>query len=98
MSDLFSRNLLEPLTFPQGEIDQFIQRHICGLCNSWLVAMPAPNRRYFVHCSIHGNLIESQAITRHQAEQVTEGRYIGQREMRQPSGKSPEEILSELGF
>ena len=96
--NLLEGNLLDPLTFDQGEIGLFIMRHVCGLCGSMLAATFAPGNRYYAHCTIHGNLIESQIVSKHQQEQAVESRYIGRRELRQPSGKTPEEIIKELGF
>ena len=98
MSNLFEGNLLEPLTFDQGEIGLFIMRHVCGLCGSMLAATFAPGNRYYAWCPEHGKMTDSSIITKHTQAEVAESRYIGRRELRQPSGKSPEEIIKELGF
>lgn len=98
MSRLDETNLLSPITFNENETSKFLLDHYCGLCESWLVALPAPDSKYYIHCPIHGNLIGSSIISKYQREQAEESRYIGRREMRNPSGKSPEDLIKELGF
>ena len=92
-------NLLEPLTFEEGEIDIFIRDHSCGFCGGHLFTMHAPERKYTAHCPEHGPVMDHTHTTKYKAEQVKQNEMEGKRELRQPRKPRPEsEILKELGF
>ncbi len=99
MTDLFDNNLLDPLTFEEGEIELFIRDNSCGLCGGHLFSMHAPDRKYTAHCPEHGAVTEHSHTSKYKAEQAKDNTRAGKSELRQPREKrSEKEILKELGF
>jgi hypothetical protein len=91
-------NILEPLTFPEGEIDRFIQSHRCA-CGSHLVKYPALNRLYTARCpACDLPVIASGYVHIHVAELAKENELNGMRLLRDEPKRSPKQTLSELGF
>ena len=99
MSDLFNRNLIEPLIFDEAEIGKFIQAHSCGLCGGHLFSMFAPDRKYTAHCPEHGAVLDHTHTTKYKSEEIKRDVRVGKSELRQPENPRPaKEILNELGF
>ena len=92
-------NLMEPLTFDEGEINIFIRDNACGFCGGHLFAMHAPDRKYTAHCPEHGAVMDHTHTSKYKAEQAKQNERAGKAELRQPEKPRPEkEILAELGF
>ena len=92
-------NIIDPVTFDEGEIDIFIRDHACGFCGGHLFAMHAPDRRYTAHCPEHGVVMDHTHTSKYKAEEVKREIRVGKSELRQPKKpRSEKEILSELGF
>jgi hypothetical protein len=100
MSRLEDGNLLDPIMLPEGEVDNFIKRHVCGLCRGKLTKMFAPDRLYFVHCREHGNLAEFQTVKWGAGERADQAEAGGMRLLNEGrySKQTAEEILKSLGF
>ena len=91
-------NILEPLTFPEGEIDRFIASHRCA-CGSHLVVYPALNRMYTARCpACDLPVIASGYVHIKAAELAKENELNGMRLLRNDEKRSPEQNLRELGF
>ena len=92
-------NLLDPLTFEEGEIDLFIRDNKCGFCGGFLFKMFAPDRLYIVHCPEHGAIFEHTKTTVFVAEEVKRNVRVAKNELRQPEKpRSEAVIMEELGF
>ena len=99
MSELFNRNLLEPCTFEQVEIDIFIRDNSCGICGHSLFAKHAPDRKYTAHCPEHGVVLDHMHTSKHNAEKAKDNIRAGKSELRQPKNDRPaSEIITELGY
>ena|SRR3990167_8360641 len=97
--DRLEGNLLEPLTFEDGEIDVFIRDHVCAFCKLTLHARHAKNRKSVAFCLTHGDVMAHNYIAKYTAEQAVQGERAGMLELRQPlKPRAAEEILKELGF
>lgn len=91
------KNILTPVTFKvAGNAQQFCQRYRCG-CRSPLVYKVA-GERYQIECPNCGPVAKTTVIRLDQHEQATHNERAGRMELAQPSGKTPAEILAELGF
>ncbi len=92
-------NLLDPLTFPEGEIDLFIRDNKCGFCGGYLFKMFAEDRLYIVHCPEHGVIYEHTHTSKYKAEEVKRNVRVAKNELRQPEKpRSEAVIMEELGF
>ncbi len=92
-------NLLDPLTFPEGEIDLFIRDNKCGFCGGYLFKMFAEDRLYTAHCPEHGEVYEHTKTTVFVAEEVERNARVAKNELRQPKEpRSEAVIMKELGF
>jgi hypothetical protein len=91
-------NLLEPLTFGEGEIDRFITSHRCA-CGSHLVKYAALNRMYTARCPACDLPVIASGYAHVKAvELAKENELSGMRLLRDEPRHSPKQILSELGF
>lgn len=91
-------NLLDPLAFEDGEIDKFLQTHVCAFCLGHLNKFPAPGRQWIAKCTTHGPVLSHNAVKVWQAEQVQNGILTAQRELREPVKTTETELLKSLGF
>ena len=99
MIDLLKDNILDPLTFVEGEIDQFIRDNSCGLCGGHLYAKHAPGRKYTAHCPEHGIMMGHSSVSKYKADKAKQGEIDGKHELRDdPKPRDEESILKELGF
>ena len=91
-------NLLDPLTFEEGEIDLFIRDNKC-FCGGYLFKMFALDRLYTAHCPEHGAVFEHTKTSEHVADEVKRNVRVAKNELRQPEKpRSEEVILEELGY
>ena len=96
---LTGENLLDPLTFEEGEIDLFIRDNHCVFCGGYLFKMFAEDRKYTVHCPEHGEVYEHTHTSKYKAEEVERNVRVGKNELRQPEKpRSEAVIMEELGF
>ena len=92
-------NLLDPLTFVEGEISLFIRDHSCGLCGGYLYAKHAPGRKYTAHCPEHGAIYGHNHVKKFKGDQAKQGIIDGRHELRDdPEPRDEADILKELGF
>lgn len=91
-------DLLEPLTFEDGEIEKFIANHVCA-CGSHLIKFPAPGRKWYAKCPTHGKMIAMSHTTKAQWAKADQAERAGKLEMRsdQPK-KTAEELLKDFQF
>ena len=91
-------NLIEPLTFGDGLITRYIQRHVCGICLSHLIAFPGPGRMWYARCHEHGNMTATSAVGKGKAAKVKSATTYATRELRLDTApRTIQDILSELG-
>lgn len=76
------QNLLDPLTFEDGEVDVFIRDHVCAFCQGHLNKFPAPGRKWTVKCLIDGPVLSHNTITTRNARQMESDRLAAMRELR----------------
>jgi hypothetical protein len=99
MANLFDGNLLEPLTFDEGEIDLFVRDNKCGLCGSHLFAKHAPDRKYTAHCPEHSAVTEHSHTSGYKADQANQSVIDGRHELRElDEPRDSDTILKELGY
>lgn len=98
-TDLTKGNLLDPLTFEEGEIDQFVRDNSCGFCGGHLFAKHAPGRKYTAHCPEHGVMRGHSSVSKYKSTKAKQHEQEGKRELREDAEPRDEEtILKELGF
>ena len=93
--------------FTDGEIDQFIQRRVCSRCYGELEKRPVEGRLYEAYCPECNGKWNYTTVSRSYAER------LGQKALNEymdvkgnmpdlfpnpHKGKTPEELLKELGF
>lgn len=92
-------NILEPLTFEEGEIDKFVRDNKCGLCGSHLLVKHAANRKWSAFCPKDGDITENNHTSVYKADQAKQSVIDGRHELRpNPKPRDAEIILKELGF
>ena len=67
---MFDDNLLESLTFEDGEIDRFLQQYRCAIHRSHLIKFPATNRRWTANCPEGGPILEHNRIAKARLEYI----------------------------
>jgi hypothetical protein len=93
-------NLLDPLEFGDGEIDNFIRRYRCGICGEYLIRQDAPGyHRYNAVCVTHGIIIQGGAVRVEQIDKLNSDVIANRMDHRAPDRtKTEREILEDLGF
>jgi len=92
-------NILDPLTFEEGEIDVFTRDFRCGICGGHLLGKHTDDRKYTAFCHKHGVIMDHNHVTAYKAEQAKQSATDGKHELRKPMKPRDEEtILAELGF
>ncbi len=91
-----SENLLAPLTFDDGRIDQFIARHVCALCRGHLLKYPGPGRAWIAKCPAHGDIMRHNYIQRRQAAKTEQQILSTLRELRKAETHTEQELLDGL--
>jgi len=93
--------------FPDGEVDQFLQRRVCARCYGDLQKVPAPERMWNVICPTCGDAWNFATVSRSYAEALGQIALDQSWEVRRNlpdlfpnphQGKSATQILRELGF
>jgi hypothetical protein len=98
-SRLDQSNLLDVLTFEDGEIDRFIRTHYCATCHSHLNALPAPHRKWHAVCPTHGPIYSHNHITKKEMQKAADSERAGMREIKpKPKPTTESEILKSLGY
>ena len=94
-------------TFEDGEVDKFIQTHVCARCYGELMAVEAEGRKWTVVCRSCEDAWQGATITRRSAERRGQKALEESAEVKANladvfpnphKGKSAEQILKELGL
>lgn len=93
--------------FTDGLIDQFLQRRVCSRCYGDLQKRVAENRLFEAYCPNCGDAWNYTTVSRHYAERLGQDAlndYLNARANlpdlfpNPHKGKTPEQILTELGY
>ena len=95
------------ILLPDGEIDKYIQKHVCARCYADLQKFPAENRSWEAKCPNCGDAWHGTTIRRGTAERRGQTALSDIREVKENlpdlfpnpyKGKSKEELIKDLGF
>jgi ribosomal protein L37AE/L43A len=95
------------ILLPDGEIDQYLQRHVCSRCYGDLQKTPADNRLWEAKCPTCGEAWHGTTVRRSTAERRGQMALSESHEVKENlpdlfpnphKGKSIEELIKELGF
>lgn len=100
MSDrLTGHSLTDPHLESDGYAQRFVRDYRCQ-CGSFLNVFPCRDKRgyWYFKCPTHGIITDTMYVKRGAAERAEQNATYGQRELRQPSGKTAAQILEEIGL
>ena len=80
--DKLTANLLEPLTFEDGEISKFVRDNRCADCLGVLQYKMSPGRKWTAYCFKCGPTYAHNYISRSAAERAASDRLASMRELR----------------
>ena len=96
-----------PILLLDGEIDKYLQKHVCSRCYGDLQKFPADNRLWEAKCPTCGESWHGTTIRRSTAERRGQTALSEVHEVKENlpdlfpnpnKGKSKEELIKELGF
>jgi hypothetical protein len=91
-------NLAAPLLFDSPGFAGFVRSNRCAECFGFLIGRHVEGGLITVYCKEHGDITPSNYIHINEVEKAEEKQYEGRRELREPSGKTSEQIIEELGY